>query len=189
EEIKKKHAGDPARQQQEMMALYQREKINPLAGCLPLLIQIPIFYALYKTLFVTIEMRHAPFILWIKDLSARDPTTIWNLFGLLPWDPAAVGGFIGGILNGPLHLGVLPLLYGLTMWLQTAMNPPATDPTQRQIFALLPFVFTFIMAPFAAGLILYWAWSNVLTIIQQYFIMHRFKADNPIDRFIDRMRK
>lgn len=189
EEIKKKHAGDAPKQQQEMMVLYQREKINPLAGCLPLLIQIPIFYALYKTLFVTIEMRHSPFVLWIKDLSSRDPTTIWNLFGLLPWDPAMIGGFVGGILNGPLHLGVLPLLYGLTMWLQMAMNPPAADPTQRQIFALLPFVFTFIMAPFAAGLILYWAWSNVLTIIQQYFIMHRFKADNPIDRFIDRMRK
>lgn len=188
EEIKKKHGSDPAKQQQEIMALYQKEKINPLAGCLPLLIQMPIFYALYKVLFVTIEMRHAPFILWIQDLSARDPTTVWTLFGLIPWNPASVP-LAGGLLDGALHIGVLPLLYGLTMWLQQAMNPPAPDPTQRQIFALLPFVFTFIMAPFAAGLILYWAWSNVLTIIQQYVIMHRFKAENPIDTFIDRFIK
>ncbi|WP_296818992.1 membrane protein insertase YidC [Brevundimonas sp.] len=185
EEIKAKHANDAAKQQQEIMALYQREKINPLAGCLPLLIQMPIFYALYKVLFVTIEMRHAPFALWIQDLSARDPTSIWTAFGLIPWNPASAP-LIGGLLDGALHLGVLPIVYGLTMWLQQAMNPPAPDPTQRQIFAFLPFVFTFIMAPFAAGLILYWAWSNVLTIIQQYVIMHRYKAENPIDTFIDR---
>ena len=185
EEIKAKHGSDPAKQQQEIMALYQKEKINPLAGCLPLLIQMPIFYALYKVLFVTIEMRHAPFALWIQDLSARDPTSIWTAFGLIPWNPASAP-LIGGLLDGALHLGVLPIVYGLTMWLQQAMNPPAPDPTQRQIFAFLPFVFTFIMAPFAAGLILYWAWSNVLTIIQQYVIMHRYKAENPIDTFIDR---
>ena len=188
EEIKKKHPDEPQKQQQELMALYQKEKINPLAGCLPLLIQMPIFYALYKVLFVTIEMRHAPFALWIQDLSARDPTSIWTAFGLIPWNPASAP-LIGGLLDGALHLGVLPIVYGLTMWLQQAMNPPAPDPTQRQIFAFLPFVFTFIMAPFAAGLILYWAWSNVLTIIQQYVIMHRYKAENPIDSFIARFRK
>lgn len=195
EEIRAKHKDDQAKQQQEIMALYQREKINPLAGCGPLLLQIPIFYALYKVLFVTIEMRHAPFFGWIRDLSARDPSNVWNLFGLLPWDPGSaplIGGLIGvspqmgGIT---LALGVLAILYGCTMWLQTQMNPPPTDPTQRQIFALMPFLFTFIMAPFAAGLLIYWTWSNILTIIQQYVIMHRFKAENPIDDFIARIRK
>ncbi|MGH7026589.1 membrane protein insertase YidC [Brevundimonas sp.] len=188
EEIKKKFKDDPQKQQQETMALYQREKINPLAGCLPILVQIPVFYALYKVLFVTIEMRHAPFYGWIKDLSARDPSTIWNLFGAVPWDPATLP-LLGSILNGPLHLGVLPIVYGLTMWLQQAMNPPAQDPMQRQIFAFLPFVFTFIMAPFAAGLLIYWAWNNILSIAQQYIIMHRFKAENPIDSFFARFKK
>ena len=161
EELKKKFKDDPQKQQQETMALYQREKINPLAGCLPILVQIPVFYALYKVLFVTIEMRHAPFFGWIRDLSARDPSTIWNLFGAIPWDPATLP-LVGSLLNGPLHLGVLPIVYGLTMWLQQSMNPPAQDPMQRQIFAFLPFVFTFIMAPFAAGLLIYWAWNNIL---------------------------
>lgn len=197
EEIKKKHGSDPQKQQQEMMALYQREKINPLAGCLPILVQIPVFYALYKVLFVTIEMRHAPFFGWIQDLSARDPSNIWNLFGLIPWDPFTtplIGSLIGVPPNAAtggltLALGILPIFYGLTMWLQMAMNPPAPDPVQRQIFAFMPFVFTFIMAPFAAGLLVYWAWNNILSIIQQYIIMHRFKAENPIDTFIDRFIK
>ena len=188
EEIKKKFKDDPQKQQQETMALYQREKINPLAGCLPILVQIPVFYALYKVLFVTIEMRHAPFFGWIRDLSARDPSTIWNLFGAVPWDPATLP-LLGSILNGPLHLGVLPIVYGLTMWLQQSMNPPAQDPMQRQIFAFLPFIFTFIMAPFAAGLLIYWAWNNILSIAQQYVIMHRFKAENPIDTFFARFKK
>ena len=191
EEIKKKHGNDPQKQQQELMALYQREKINPLAGCVPILIQIPVFYALYKVLTVTIEMRHAPFFGWIQDLSARDPSNVWNLFGLIPWDPSTAP-LIGGLLNSnqtggmTLALGVLAIFYGFTMWLQQAMNPPPPDPVQRQIFAFLPFVFTFIMAPFAAGLLVYWAWNNVLSIIQQYVIMHRYKAPNPIDGFIDR---
>ena len=188
EELKKKHGKDPQKQQQEMMELYKREKINPLAGCVPLLVQIPVFYALYKVLFVTIEMRHAPFFGWIKDLSGRDPTTIWNLFGAIPYDPATIP-LLGGLLGGPLHLGVLPIVYGLTMWLQMAMNPPAQDPVQRQIFALMPLVFTFIMAPFAAGLLIYWAWNNVLSIVQQYVIMHKFKAENPIDTFFARFKK
>lgn len=187
EEIKKKHEGDQQKQQMELMALYQKEKINPLAGCLPILVQIPVFYALYKVLFVTIEMRHAPFFGWIKDLSARDPSNIWNLFGLIPWDPASVP-VLGGLLVGVLGLGILPLFYGLTMWLQMAMNPPAPDPVQRRIFQMMPIVFTFIMAPFAAGLLVYWAWNNILSIIQQYFIMHRFGAENPIDDFIAKFR-
>jgi YidC/Oxa1 family membrane protein insertase len=183
EELRKKYKEDPAKQQQELLALYQREKVNPVAGCLPLLLQIPVFYALYKVLTVTIEMRHAHFVGWMNDLSARDPTTIWNLFGLAPWDPA-MAPLIGGLLGGPLHLGVLPLLYGVTMWLTMAMSPPAPDPVQQKIFQFMPLIFTFIMAPFAVGLLIYWTWSNVLTILQQYVIMRRFKVDNPIDRII-----
>jgi YidC/Oxa1 family membrane protein insertase len=193
EEIKKKHADDPAKQQQETMALYQREKINPLAGCIPILIQIPVFYALYKVLFVTIEMRHAPFFGWIRDLSAPDPTNIWNLFGLIPWNPAdapLIGGLLVTHAGGGFTLGlsVLAIVYGFTMWLQQSMNPPAPDPVQRQIFAFMPLIFTFIMAPFAAGLLVYWTWNNILSIIQQYVIMHRFKAENPIDTLIAQLR-
>ncbi len=193
EELKKKHPDDPAKQQQELMALYQKEKINPLAGCLPLLLQIPVFYAVYKMLSVTIEMRHQPFFGWLQDLSAPDPTNIWNLFGLIPWDPASaplIGGFLAGGAGGfTLGLSVLAIVYGLTMWLQMAMSPPAPDPMQRRIFQFMPVVFTFIMAGFPAGLLIYWGWSNILTIIQQYVIMHRLKAENPIDTFIERMKK
>ncbi|MFC3067669.1 membrane protein insertase YidC [Phenylobacterium soli] len=186
EEMRKKYKDDPAKQQQEMLALYQREKVNPLAGCLPILLQIPVFYSLYKVLTVTIEMRHAPFLGWIKDLSARDPTTMWNLFGLIPWNPAHTP-LIGGFLDTTLHIGILPLLYGVTMWLTTSMNPPAPDPAQQRIFQLMPIIFTFIMAPFAVGLLIYWTWSNVLTTLQQYVIMRRYKVDNPIDRIINRL--
>jgi YidC/Oxa1 family membrane protein insertase len=186
EELRKKHKDDPAKQQQELLALYKREKVNPLAGCLPLLLQIPVFYALYKVLTVTIEMRHAPFVGWIRDLSARDPTTIWTLFGLIPWDPASAP-LIGSLLDGALHLGILPLAYGFTMWLTTSMSPPAPDPVQQKIFQLMPLLFMFIMAPFAAGLLIYWTWSNVLTILQQYVIMRRFKVDNPIDKVIRKL--
>jgi len=188
EEIKKQHKDDPQAQQKAMMGLYQKEKINPLAGCLPILIQIPVFYALYKVLFVTIEMRHAPFFGWLRDLSAPDPSTMWNLYGLIPFDPATVP-VIGGLLAGTFALSILAIFYGLTMWLQTAMNPPATDPMQRQIFALMPILFTFIMATFPAGLLVYWAWNNILGIAQQWFIMHRFGADNPIDNVLGRFRK
>lgn len=188
EELKKKYPDDPASQQKEMMALYQKEKINPLAGCLPLLIQIPFFYAVYKMLTVTIEMRHQPFFGWIRDLSAADPSTIWNLYGLIPWDPATVP-LIGTFLTTNFSLSVLAIIYGLTMWLQMAMSPPATDPMQRRIFQFMPVVFTFIMATFPAGLLIYWAWSNVLTIFQQYIIMHRLKSENPIDTFFARFKK
>ena len=168
EGLRKRYADDRMKMQQEMMALYKKEKMNPLAGCLPIFIQMPIFYALYKTLFVTLEMRHEPFILWIRDLSAPDPTTIFNLFGLLPYDPTAlpvVGAFLG--------IGVLPLLMGVAMWFQTKLNPPPTDPMQAQVFAMLPFVFVFIFAPFAAGLVLYWFWNTFLGILQQALIMKR----------------
>ena len=185
-ELKEKYANDPAKMQQETLALYQREKINPLMGCLPLLIQIPVFYALYKVLSVTIEMRHAPFFGWINDLSARDPTTLLNLFGALPYDPALVP-LIGGVLNGPLQLSALALLYGFSMWLTTAMNPPATDPTQKLIFQLMPVILTFTLSGVASGLLIYWIWSNILTILQQYVIMHRLKVENPIDDFLDRV--
>jgi YidC/Oxa1 family membrane protein insertase len=186
EELKVRYKDDQAKQQQELLALYQREKVNPVAGCLPLLLQIPVFFALYKVLTVTIEMRHAPFFGWIHDLSARDPTTIWNLFGLIPYDPAALP-LIGTLLNTSLHLGVLPLMYGVTMWLTTSMSPPAPDPMQQKIFQFMPLIFMFIMAPFAIGLLIYWTWSNILTVAQQYVIMRRFKVDNPIDRIIRKL--
>jgi YidC/Oxa1 family membrane protein insertase len=185
EELKAKHKDDPAKLQQETMALYQREKVNPLVGCLPLLLQIPVFLAFYKVLSTTIEMRHAPFFGFVKDLSARDPTNIWNLFGLLPFDPASVP-FAGFLLGGAAGLGICVILYGFTMWLTTAMNPPAPDPMQQRIFQLMPLLFTFIMAPLAVGLIIYWTFSNVLSIFQQYIIMHRLKVENPIDDFFAR---
>lgn len=169
-EIKKlqeRYADDRMKMQQEMMALYKKEKMNPLAGCLPILLQMPIFFSLYKVLFVTIELRQKPF-LYIQDLSARDPTTVFNLFGLLPYDPTAlpiIGAFMG--------LGLLPLLMGVAMWFQTKLNPPPTDPTQAQIFAMMPFVFVFIFAPFAAGLVLYWFWNTTLSILQQWLIMKK----------------
>jgi YidC/Oxa1 family membrane protein insertase len=183
EELRARHKDDPAKLQQETMALYQREKINPLTGCLPMLIQIPILYSLYKVLTVTIEMRHAPFFGWIRDLSARDPTTIWNLFGALPYDPSH-WAMVGPILDGQLHLSVLALLYGFSMWLSQAMNPPVGDPTQRMIFQLMPVFLTVTLTGVASGLLIYWIWSNLLTILQQYVIMHRFAVDNPIDSFI-----
>jgi len=165
----------------------QREKVNPVAGCLPILVQIPVFFALYKVLSVTIEMRHAPFLGGvIKDLSARDPSTIWNLFGLIPWSPAHAP-LIGGFLDTSLHIGVIPVLSGFPMWRTTAMNPPAPDPTQQRIFQFMPVIFTIITAPFAVGLLIYWTWTNVLSILQQYVLMRRFKVDNPIDSIIGKL--
>ncbi len=159
---------DKMKLQQEMMALYKKEKMNPLAGCFPILIQIPIFWALYKTLFVTIELRHEPFVLWIRDLAAPDPTSIFNLFGLLPYEPSAVP-YIGAFLG----VGVLPILYGIAMWVQMKLNPPPTDPVQAQVFAMMPFIFVFLFASFASGLVLYWLWSTVLGIAQQWYIMKK----------------
>jgi YidC/Oxa1 family membrane protein insertase len=185
EEIKKKYEKDPAKLQQETMALYQQEKINPLMGCLPMLVQIPVFYSLYKILTVTIEMRHAPFYGWVHDLSARDPTSVWTLFGLIPWHPGLVP-LIGSYLDGPLHIGLWPLIYGFSMWLSQSMNPPAADPTQQKIFQFMPLIFTFTMSQFTVGLVIYWSWQNTLSILQQYVIMHRLKVDNPIDTLIQR---
>jgi len=185
EELKKKFEGDQTKIQSETMALYQREKINPLMGCLPMLIQIPVFYSLYKVLTVTIEMRQAPFFGWIHDLSARDPSSIWTLFGLIHWNPALVP-LIGGYLDGPLHIGLLPLIYGFTMWISTSMSPPAGDATTQKMMQFLPLIFTFTLAQVTVGLLIYWTWSNLLTILQQYVIMHRFQVENPIDNLIGR---
>jgi YidC/Oxa1 family membrane protein insertase len=145
----------------------------------PILLQIPVFFALYSVLTVTIEMRHAPFVLWIRDLSAPDPTNIFNLFGLLPFDPSS-----WPIIGGFLALGVLPILYGVTMFALQALSPPPTDPTQALIFKLLPIVFTFLFASFAAGMVLYWTWSNILSIIQQYVIMRRMKVSTEFDKWL-----
>lgn len=186
EELRKRFKDDPAKQQQELLALYQREKVNPVAGCLPILLTIPVFFALFKVLSVSIEMRHAPFAGWIQDLSARDPTSIWNLFGLIPWDPATAP-LVGALLVGALHIGVLPILYGFTTWLTTAMSPPAPDPIQQRIMQMMPILFTFIMAQFAIGLLIYYTWSNLLSIVQQYVIMRRFKVDTPIDAVIRKL--
>jgi YidC/Oxa1 family membrane protein insertase len=169
--IRERFADDKMKQQQAMMELYKKEKINPIAGCLPILIQIPVFFALYKVLFITIEMRHAPFFGWIKDLAAPDPTTIFNLFGLIPWDPSHVP------LIGPfLMLGAWPLIMGVTMWFQMKLNPPPPDPTQAMIFNYMPIIFTFMLASFPAGLVIYWAWNNTLSVAQQSAIMHKHGA-------------
>ncbi|MFB2549778.1 membrane protein insertase YidC [Ensifer soli] len=162
EELKKKHGDDRMALQQAMMALYKEEKINPVAGCWPILLQIPVFFALYKVIYVTIEMRHAPFFGWIQDLSAPDPTSLFNLFGLLPFAVPPM-----------LHIGIWPLIMGVTMFLQMRMNPTPPDPTQAMLFNWMPVVFTFMLASFPAGLVIYWAWNNTLSIIQQAIIMKR----------------
>ncbi|MCY4260758.1 MAG: membrane protein insertase YidC, partial [Rhodobacteraceae bacterium] len=166
EKIRERVGDDRKRMQAEMMTMYKEKKINPAAGCLPLLPQIPIFFSLYKVIFVTIELRHAPFIFWINDLSAPDPTSILNLFGALPWGTPDPGSLVSLI-----SLGVLPILLGISMWLQQKLNPAPTDPTQAMVFAWLPWVFMFMLGQFASGLILYWIANNVITFIQQYAIM------------------
>ena len=166
--LRERYPDDKVKQQQEMMELYKKEKINPIAGCLPILIQIPVFFALYKVLFITIEMRHAPFFGWIKDLSAPDPTTIFNLFGLIPWDPSVVP-----VLGPYLMLGFWPLIMGVTMWFQMKLNPAPPDPTQKMIFDWMPVIFTFMLASFSAGLVIYWAWNNTLSVLQQSVIMKK----------------
>src|SRR5215216_1746891 len=169
--IRDRYADDKMKQQQAMMELYKKEKINPLAGCLPIAIQIPVFFALYKVLFVTIEMRHAPFYGWIKDLSAPDPTNIFNLFGLIPFDPTILP-----VIGPFLHLGVWPIIMGVTMWFQMKLNPPPPDPHQALIFNWMPVLFTFMLASFLAGLVIYWAWNNLLSVIQQSIIMSKHGA-------------
>jgi YidC/Oxa1 family membrane protein insertase len=165
QKLRERFPDDKARQQQEMMALYKRVGANPLAGCLPIVIQIPVFFSLYKVLFVTIEMRHAPFFGWIHDLSAPDPTSFVNLFGLLPFAPPEF-----------MMIGAWPLIMGLTMFLQQKLNPQPVDPMQARMFMILPVVFTYMLAHFPAGLVIYWAWNNTLSIGQQWLIMHRAGA-------------
>jgi len=164
-EIRERFKDDPQKMQAEIMALYKTEKVNPAGGCLPMVVQIPVFFSLYKVIFVTIEMRHAPFFGWIHDLSVVDPTNVFNLFGLIPIDP--------GQFSHLLHLGVWPLIMGVTMYLQQKLNPPPPDPVQAKIFQFMPIIFTFMMSSFPAGLVIYWSWNNLLTIAQQWTIMRR----------------
>jgi YidC/Oxa1 family membrane protein insertase len=169
--LRERYPDDKAKQQQELMALYKKEKINPLAGCLPIAIQIPVFFSLYKVLFVTIEMRHAPFFGWIHDLSSPDPTNVFTLFGLIPFDPTVVP-----VVGHFLHLGLWPLIMGVTMWAQMKLNPSPPDPTQAMIFNWMPVIFTFMLASFPAGLVIYWAWNNSLSVAQQSIIMRKHGA-------------
>ncbi len=167
-ELQERYKDDKLRMQQEIMALYQKEKVNPMAGCLPILLQIPVFYALYKVLLLTIEMRHQPFVLWIRDLSAPDPLTPLNLFGLLPFSPPQF-----------IAIGVLPILLGVTMWLQQKLNPQPMDEVQAKVFGIMPWIFMFIMAPFAAGLQLYWTINNIISIGQQWVLIRKHPAPEP----------
>jgi len=164
--LKDLYPDDRAKQQQAQMELFKKEGVNPVSGCLPMAIQIPVFFALYKVIFITIEMRHAPFFGWIKDLSAPDPTNVFTLFGLIPWDPTAAP-----IIGHFLALGLWPLIMGATMFLQMKMNPEPADPVQKTMFAWMPVIFTFMLGSFPVGLVIYWTWNNTLTILQQGYIM------------------
>ena len=174
EKLKERAGDDKMAMQKGMMALYKENKVNPASGCLPILIQIPIFFSLYKVIFVTLELRQAPWFGWIRDLSAPDPSSILNLFGLLPWATPEAGSalFI-------LSLGVMPIILGISMWLQQKLNPAPTDPTQKMIFAWMPWIFMFMLGSFASGLVLYWITNNTITFLQQYAIMrsHGHKPD------------
>ena len=183
--LREQYKDDKVKQQEELMELYKTEKINPLAGCWPMVIQIPVFFSLYKVLFVTIEMRHAPFFGWIQDLSAPDPTHIFNLFGLLPYDPASVP-----MIGHFLAIGIWPVIMGITMFVQMKLNPTPPDPTQAMIFTWMPVLFTFMLASFPAGLVIYWAWNNTLSVTQQYIIMKRQGADvNLLGNILDTFRR
>lgn len=188
--IKKRFPDDPAKQQEATMALYQAEKVNPMAGlggCLPMLLQLPVFICLFKVLQMSIEMRHAPFFGWINDLAGPDSTTLINLFGLLPFDPATVP-LIGGFLAGPLHIGVAAILYGASMWASQQMTPmTGIDPMQKKMMAFMPLMMVFFFSQLAIGLMIYYTWSNLLTMLQQYLIMRRLKVENPIDGLITRI--
>ncbi len=171
QQMRERYKDEPQRMQQEMMAMYRAEKVNPASGCLPMVVQIPVFFSLYKVIFVTIEMRQAPFFGWIHDLSQVDPTNVFNLFGLIPFNPAEISPF--------LHMGAWPLIMGLTMFLQQKLNPPPPDPVQARMFQFMPVIFTFMMARFPAGLIIYWSWNNLLSIAQQWVIMRRTHLSRP----------
>ena len=183
--IQERLKDDRPAQQQAMMELYRKEKINPLSGCWPVLIQIPVFFALYTVIFISLDMRHAPFFGWIQDLAAPDPTNIFTLFGLIPWEPTALP-FIGSFL----HLGIWPVIMGITMWVQMKLNPPPPDPTQAAIFNWMPVIFTFMLGAFPAGLVIYWAWNNTLSVAQQWFIMKRHGAEvNLLGNILDAFRR
>jgi YidC/Oxa1 family membrane protein insertase len=169
--LREQYKDDSAKLQQQMMALYKAEKVNPASGCLPMVIQIPVFFSLYKDIFVTIEMRQAPFFGWIHDLSVVDPSNVFNLFGLLPFDPTTISPL--------LHLGAWPLIMGVTMFLQQKLNPPPPDPVQAKLFQFMPLIFTFMLARFPAGLVIYWSWNNTLTIGQQWLIMRQTRLAKP----------
>ncbi len=169
--LKEQYKDDPTKLQQMTMQLYKAESVNPASGCLPMVVQIPVFFSLYKVIFINIDMRHAPFFGWIHDLSAIDPTNVFNLFGLIPFEPTTISPF--------LHLGVWPLIMGLTMWGQQKLNPPPPDPMQAKLFQFMPVIFTFMLARFPAGLVIYWTWNNLLTIGQQWLIMRQTKLSRP----------
>ncbi len=171
-EIQEQFKDDKQAQQKAMMELYAKEKINPIAGCWPILLQIPVFFALYTVIFISLEMRHAPFIGWIQDLAAADPTNFFTLFGLIPWDPTVIP-----VIGHFLHLGFWPVVMGITMWVQMKLNPPPPDPSQAMIFNLMPIMFTFMLGTFPAGLVIYWTWNNFLSIVQQWVIMKRNGAE------------
>jgi YidC/Oxa1 family membrane protein insertase len=173
QEIKEKAGDDRQKLQKEMMELYKKEKVNPASGCLPILLQIPIFFSLYKVIFVTLELRHAPWIGWINDLSAPDPSSLYNLWGIMPWAAPEPGSILALIF-----IGILPICLGVSMWLQQKLNPAPTDPTQQMIFAWMPWVFMFMLGSFASGLVVYWIANNVITFSQQYLIM-RSQGYNP----------
>jgi YidC/Oxa1 family membrane protein insertase len=162
ERIKTEFPDDRMKQQQAIMEMYKKEKVSPVSGCLPVLIQIPIFFAVYKVILTTIELRHAPFYGWIQDLAAPDPTSLFNLFGLIPWDPPQI-----------LMLGIWPILMGITMWVQMRLNPAPPDPVQAAMFNWMPLLFTFMLSSMPAGLVIYWTWSNLLSILQQSYIMKK----------------
>jgi YidC/Oxa1 family membrane protein insertase len=183
--IQERLKDDRPAQQQAMMELYKKEKINPLSGCWPVLIQIPVFFALYTVIFISIEMRHAPFFGWIQDLAAPDPTNIFTLFGLIPWNPTVLP-----VVGSFLHLGIWPVIMGITMWVQMKLNPPPPDPTQAMIFNWMPVIFTFMLGTFPAGLVIYWAWNNTLSVTQQWFIMKRHGAEvNLFGNILDSFRR
>ena len=170
-EIRERLKDEPQKMQSEIMGVYKKSGVNPVSGCLPMVLQIPVFFSLYKVIFVTIEMRHAPFFGWIHDLSAVDPTNVFNLFGLIPYDPAQIAPL--------LHLGIWPIIMGMTMFFQQKLNPPPPDPVQARLFQFMPLIFTFMLARFPAGLVIYWSWNNTLTIAQQWTIMRRSAAATP----------
>ena len=171
-EVRERFKEEPQKMQGEIMKIYKTSGVNPASGCLPMVVQIPVFFSLYKVIFVTIEMRHAPFFGWIHDLSAIDPTNVFNLFGLIPIDPSQYSHF--------LHLGVWPLIMGCTMFLQQKLNPPPPDPVQAKLFQFMPILFTFMLSSFPAGLVIYWSWNNTLTIAQQWTIMRRSRLATPV---------